>query len=314
MGGKTHPLLRVGLSDLRGRISRARTMDLQSLSDDQVFGRVARLADGYMKRPDALVATMVFRARRHDTRSPFNHASEVWHPPASVVKRGRFNAVGEPVFYVANRFHAAIFEMRPAVGDLFTVLAVKRRNPTEVIRCVSVGMSRCQAPEVALGGRHMNWDRRDLPDEKAPPGVEARWSAIDRYFGDIALATCSPGDEEWFYKPTNALSRLFGNIPNTDALQYPSVAVDLKAVNLRLTTDKADQLFAPGEAWMVEVVDHRDELPGLPPLASGYFQMRLVARTELIGDDWMMRWRPFAPGDPIPRYVDGEPRFPTIRG
>ncbi len=310
MGDRTHPLLRVSLSDLRARISRARAMDLKSLTDDQVFGRMARLADGYMKRRDPLVANMVFRARRNETRKPFEHASELWYPPASVVERGRFNAAEQPVFYVANRFHAAIFEMRPAVGDLFTVLAVRRRNPTEIIRCISVGMSRCQAAEVAIGGRHMHWDRLGLPHEKAPPGVEARWSAIDRYFGDIALATCPPGAEEWFYKPTNALSRLFGTIPDTDALQYPSVAVDLKAVNLRLTTEKADQLFAPGEAWMVEVVDHRDELPGLPPLASGYFQMRLVARTDTIGDDGAMRWAPFEAGDPIPPYVDGNPRFP----
>ena len=308
---KSHPLLKVDLSELRARIARARAMDLRDLTDDQVFSRIARLADGYTKRRDTLITNMVFRARRHEHASPFSQASEVWHPPASVVKRGRFNAAGEPAFYVANRFHAAIFEMRPRLGDLFTVLAVHRRDPSGDIRCISVGMSRCQAPEVAVGGRHMHWDQPHLPDQKLPAGVAARWSAIDNYLGDISLAICPPGAEEWFYKPTNALSRLFATIPGIEALQYPSVAVDLNAVNLRLTTEKADELFEPGEAGMVEVLDHRNDLPGLPPLASGYFQMRLVARTSKIGPNGLMQWRPFNPNDHIPPYVDGSPRFST---
>lgn len=305
-----HPLMRVSAADLRGRIARARSMDLTRLSDEQVFQRLARLADGYTKRQDQLQTNMLFRARRNESRQPFQHASELWHPPSSVVGRGRFNSAGEPVFYTSNRFHAAIFEMRPCVGDLFTVLAVHRRDFNHPITCISVGMSRCKAPEARVGGRHLHWDSPFPPDVAPERGVKARWSAIDNYLGDICLAPCPPNEEDQIYKPTNAISRLFADIPGIDALQYPSVAVDLNAVNLRLTTQKADELFQPGEAWMVEVVDYQDEVPGLPPLASGYFQMHLLARTSMIDDSWMLNWKAFNKGDPVPPYLDGSPRYP----
>lgn len=299
-----HPLLKVRLLDLRAKVDRARSMDLKALTDEQVFQRIARLCDGYTKRYDPLFTNLVFRARPQNKGEVFQHVSEVWYPPAEKVSRGRFNAAGEPVLYVSNRPHAAIFEMRPKVGDRFTLLAIHRKDIGQRIQCISVGMSRCQAAEVAVGGAHMNWDKLDMP-----PKLQARWKLIDQYLGDLSLHPCPDGEADGIYKATNAIARLFDGIPDVDALKYPSVAVDLGAVNFRLTTSKADELFKAGEAWMIEITDHQAEVKGLPPLQTGYFCTRIVARTSPIGPDGKLIWMPFENGDHIPPYFVRPPRF-----
>ncbi len=265
--------------------------------------------DGYATIQQHLQTNMVFRARRNNGEGPFERASELWYPPAHFVGRGRFNAARQPMFYVANRFRAAVFEMRPQVGDIFSVLAVQKRRPLEVIVCAHIGMERCLAPEVTIGaqGRLL----RDHPTMRrlfAEKGFASRWLAIDRYLGDIATAECGPGDEGDFYKPTNALARVLGAIPGVDVLQYPSVAVGMKAINLCMTPTKADELFSPSEAWMLKIEEHQDKLEGVTAENGGYYAIRFIARSEPIGEHGRLYWRPVGNGL-VPNYLFGNPLF-----
>ena len=281
-------------------------MHRAKLTEDQVYERLRRVMDGYSTVQHRLQTNMAFRARKNNGDEPFTNVSELWYPPASVVRRGRFNATGEPMFYVSNRFRAALFEMRPMVGDTFTVLAAHRRPPFRDMVCASIGMRRCVAPEASQGTPGWLLDHPTMQRLFAVPGFSTRWLAIDDYLSGICTAQCPAGCGDSFYKPTNALARVFANIPDADALQYPSVAMHLRGVNLCLPPHKADELFTAGEAWMVRITGYQDTLPGAPPSNIGYYAFDFFARTGPIREPGELDWQP-ALGTPFPPYITGEP-------
>ena len=308
------PLHRVNLTELRARIARARHMDLAALTDDQVFKRIGRITHGYMTMVQHLQTNMVFRARLNAGEAAFENASELWYPPAQYVRRGRFNRANETMFYVANRFHAAIFEMRPQAGQVYTVLVARRRAPYREIKLAHIGMERCLAEEVAVGAReHLLRTHANLQRALTTQGLAAKWFAIDDYLGDLATEECPPGDEDHMYKKTNALARLLSAIPGCDGIQYPSVSTRLGAVNLCLRPAAADELFQPSEAWMLRIEEHRDELPGIVNNDRGFFGIRFISRSERLEDDGQLRWRPVG-DERNAEYIFNAPAYPVPGG
>lgn len=306
-----HPLTKVNYTDLQGRIARARGMDPAKLSDEEVFNRIARISDGYTTICQLLQTNMVFRARLNDGETPYATARELWYPPAEFVRRGRFNAAGETRLYVANRFHAALYEMRPQIGDVFTILVARRREPYRDIVLAHIGMERCLANEVAVGARAYLLRNNPLLQRMLNShGVATKWFAIDDYLADIATEKVAAAQEHDAYKKTNALARILSRIPDTDGIQYPSVSTRLNAVNLCLYPEKADELFKPSEAWMLRVEGHVDELPNAEPNPAGFLGIRFLSRSEHIGPDGELHWRPVG-DERHAEYIFGAPGYPT---
>lgn len=112
----------ISYTDLSARINRLLTCDCSRLTHDQIESRVRRIADGYATKTAIVGSNGVFRARVNEGRDLFSSASELWYPPAAVVREGRFNRALSPRFYASNIPHAAVLETRPEVGDFVTVL------------------------------------------------------------------------------------------------------------------------------------------------------------------------------------------------
>lgn len=294
LGHRRHPLRGISSLDLSRRLRRAREMDLHALSEDQVLQRMRRIFDAYATRPFTIRTKGVFRARINPPETTFINAHDLWYPPASKITRpGRFNAVGESVFYASARPHAAILEVRPKVGDTVTLLVAGAKSTYADFLCAHVGMHRCQDNPAATGANGLHpRSNGDFLAELVQHGVLSKWLKIDDYLTEIATMIVESGEDETIYKATQTISKVLGSIPGVESLNYPSIAAHLKCVNVCMKPAGADRHFRPSEAWMFRITDWQQSLPGAPEAATGYYQIEPLARSGRIADDWQIEWTP----------------------
>jgi RES domain len=284
----------ISISDLRRRIKSLREADLKSLSFDATAHRIHAIIDQYMFQIRPLQLNAVYRARRNKPGEIFSSAKELWYPPASAITRpSRLNEAGEVRFYGANMPNTSLLELQPVDGDVFTILvAGTHSGKIETLNVAFIGLERALAPEVqhlteADMFRHAPHFRSTLR-----PANYKKWLLIDDYLSEIFGTPVSEG-EDHKYKPTIALSKLLFTAPGLDAVNYPSVATDDHGINICMIPDKADQLFAPIEAWQVKVGEG-----ALHPSTGEFLQrIKFLSRSRDIGSDGTIEW--FAPGEGI---------------
>jgi hypothetical protein len=105
----TDRLQRKSFADIAETLRRARSMDVLSLTSEQVDRRIGRIMDGY--RTVVIKAQMngFYRARKNRGEHFWESISDLWYPPPTAVRtRGRFNEPGSSVFYACNRSTGAV--------------------------------------------------------------------------------------------------------------------------------------------------------------------------------------------------------------
>jgi hypothetical protein len=301
-------LRQVSYADLLRRIASVRSINCAELSDATARNRLGRIMHGYKTTRHLLKWNMMFRARKNDIEPVFHSAHKLWYPPAEKVQRGRFNRAGEPLFYVAGQFGAAVSEIRPKLDDVITVMVVTSRHRYRGIACAHIGLQRCKAPEIAFGARHaLLGNSPALQDALGDPRFAKRWLAIDNYLGDVAVADCEENPD--FYKLTNALYYYLSTYPETDGLSYPSVAAGMNALNLCFPPEKADEIFKPFEAWMLRITPRVGDAPCIPCHSGELLGVNFIGRAKDIGDDGELKWQP--PGDTTRvNFLFNPPNFP----
>jgi hypothetical protein len=287
----TDRLHRKSRADLAVTLQRARGMDVRSLTSEQVDRRIGLIMDGY--RTVVINAQMngLYRARKNRGEEPWGSVSDLWYPPAAAVRtRGRFNEPGSSVFYACNRSTGAIYEIRPAVGDVITLLVVRSKEAFVELSCAHIGLERSLAPEIGFVPR----DRKLRTNPRfqsmlAHYGLSHKWLMVDEFLSEMATTLFAPGDEQDKYKITNAISRALFRIPGVDALNYPSVATSLVSLNVCLAPAIADKHFRPSEAWMIKVEEKADRLPNLDG-DGPFYRTTFIRRSEAIEPDGHIRW------------------------
>jgi hypothetical protein len=275
------------------RISRARQMDVRTLSAQQVAERMRIIMDDYRTMIIPVQLNGVFRARRNPDGDPFRSASELWYPPAKLIqRRGRFNSSGEPVFYASNRASGAVFEVRPAVGDMITLLIAATKEPFVELKCAHIGLDRSLAPELAEVQKNgIPRANQRFQAMLKHHGISKRWHQVDDFLAEMATMLFSPDEEEDKYKITNGISDVMFKIAGIDALNYPSVATQLECVNLCLKPAVADRLFKPSEAWMIRIEERADHPPGLKEKPTDvFYRTTFVRRSEEINENGNIHW------------------------
>lgn len=285
-------LRRVSYSEVRERIARARRMNVHELSMEQVAARVALIMDGYRTMIRPLELNGAFRARKNGGGKIFDHVSELWYPPASVItSRGRFNRPHEPLLYVCNTGPGAIFEIRATVGDLITIAVLKTKAlPFATFECAHIGLDRSESP--AFGPQQKMDIPRNHPAFQAKlrdDGLTKKWMAVDSFLSDIATATHDPADEQDQYKITNAVSQVMLTIPGVHGLTYPSVATQLQNMNIAIKPDVADQELEIAEVWLMSVGPRAEQLPRLAE-PGPFYQTRFLRRSLAIEPSGKIQW------------------------
>jgi RES domain len=293
----------ISIFDLRSRIASLRRADLKTLSAEAAAYRIGRVIDQYPFQIRSMQLNGVYRARPNKPGEVFSSASQLWYPPATaVVRPSRLNGIGQVCFYGSNMPNAALLELRPQPGNVFTVLlAGTRSGKVETLNVAFIGLERARAPEVQhLTERDMFRHAPHFRNQLGPANYK-KWLLIDDYLSEI-FATVVPDGEEHKYKPTIALANLLFSAPNLDTVMYPSVATADHGINVCMLPDKADQLFSPLEAWMIRVEEN-----ALHPKTGKRLQrIHFLSRSHKIGPDGSITWRQAGEGinpDEIMRFV-----------
>jgi hypothetical protein len=246
-----------------------------------------------------LELTGVYRARANEPNQEFSHASQLWYPPKEfVTKPSRLNTAGQVRFYASSMPHTAMYEVRPSARNILTVLVARTRsgNVESLENLAFIGLERSAAHEV----KHFTSEDffRNSQNFRSRLGEAnyKKWLLVDDYLGDVLTRPVGPGDEH-LYKPTIALADLLFTIQEFDGINYPSVATEHYGINICMSPERADTLFAPYEAWMIEI-----GLAALHPQTSRRIsQIRFLKRSREIGSDGAITW--LAPGEGL---TDGD--------
>lgn len=284
----------VSILNLRRRISVLKRTDFKNLSDDATAYQIGRVIDQYPFQLRSLQLTGLYRARANRPGEIFSSASQLWYPPAeSIVRPSRLNRVGDVRFYASNMPNAAMLELRSQSGDMFTILIARTRSGSvETLNVAFVGLERALAPELRNLTPEDSFRTASHFREVLGPVNYEKWLLIDDYLSKI-FGALVPEGEEYNYRPTIALADLLFRAPNLDAVNYPSVATGNHGINVCMLPSKADQLFVPAEAWMVEVSERAVDRQTGEMLWRVHFRRR---SSEIRADGGIV-WRP--PGDGI---------------
>lgn len=255
----------IAAGDFARRLMALRTLRPHLLNDEQVYERLKRALHGYLLNPVAYVGQALFRVRVNNEDSAYEEASDLWYPPAQLVQaRGRFNGVGESLFYCCDSINAAVIEVIPSEPVTVTVLVAGLVDRSVLPKCVHIGLQHL---------RHHRDFQSNLPgglradlnflQHLERMRVKDRWLKLDELCADLAMKTCSDNNRDDHYKITGALARYLLRI-DCAGIMYPSVATEYQALNIALTPTAADQLLFPAEAWMIHVEAVVSEVPELP--------------------------------------------------
>ncbi len=295
---------RISALDLRQKINSLKALDLVTATGEQLHARVGRIIHQMPFQPRDVLISGLYRARKNDGAS-FENAAELWYPPAAFIKRpGRLNDVGQQRFYAASTPMTSIMELKPMVGDVFTILsAVTHSRAIEKMRVSFLGIERCKSWEL----EHLTSESfyRHSKQFRAAIGEAnyKKWLLVDDCLSAL-LAEPVADDEGHKYKPTIALGNLLFACQFMDAVNYPSVATHDLGINICLSPERADALFTPSEAWMMRV----EGVDAHPETGESLYRVRWLRRSSKIATDGTITWLADGIGfDPaeVQRFVRG---------
>lgn len=275
------------IDSLKHELSQLGNIDRESCDIDDLRRRMGRLFDGYTCLTRVIDSGTAFRARRNDTKPRFDHVSELWYPVSEHVKKlGRVNRIGQSTFYVSASHQTATLEMRPAVGDVITILRMKRKPRKVPLHVMEIGVAEKQSvhglPQTVRIVENTPFGRMHVKER----GVLEHNLAMRSFLAEEFTRIVSPGHEHEF-KMTIAIGEFLLGSDRIDGLEYPSIAGDVNTwaggANLVLKPDRADQLFEAEECWMIEVERKA------PPPHAGYV-VRCTRKARAIDADGNIIW------------------------
>jgi RES domain-containing protein len=280
-----HPLAKIARSTILDAIAELEGCDRAAISIDTLRHQVEALMQGYTCLTRSISAQNSWRARRNINSDYFKNVRDVWYPPADLVSTyGRLNRPGCTILYVAASQQTAILEMRPAVGDIFTILKLRLADAAILPHVMELGFEEKSSQfgltasvrlveTTVAGSRFLG--------EEAEKNLLIR-SFLAREF----VRTVDRGQEQQF-KLSVAISENLLSSPEIDGVVYPSMAGDTRTfkggANIALKPRSADRLYVADACW-VSVVE------SLVPAPPGGYQLRCIKRAKLIQPDGEIVW------------------------
>jgi hypothetical protein len=268
-----------------------RTFRPHLLNDEQVYERLKRALHGYLFNPVAYVGQALFRVRVNNEGAAYEEVSALWYPPAQFVQtRGRFNGVGETLFYCCDSINAAVIEVMPPEPATVTVLVAGLVDRSVLPKCVHIGLQHLR-PHSNFRSNLPGGLRADLTflQHLERMRIKDRWLKFDELCADLAMKICDDDDRDDHYKITGALARYLLRM-DCAGIMYPSVVTKYRALNIALKPAAADQLLFPAEAWMIHVEPVVGEVP--KPLRGHrkLHRIKALRRSENISTSGAITW------------------------
>ncbi len=229
---------------------------------------IQRFCVGYSLPPLSLHFPTTYRAQRNVDRELFSNVQRLLAPPPELVKQlGRLNKIGEPTLYLSAQPIAAIFETRPQLGDMVTILACRMRPDALSLQLAPVAMQQLRGshrtgplnPIYTEGPLGNEW----FADALAARGLTAQWQLQDQTLGKLLVLNPSESDHQDLYDLTNGIrDHLYQVYPEYDGMTYPSIVTELTSPNTSLDRHRWKDI-EPLQVWVTEVCS-KMESTGLP--------------------------------------------------
>lgn len=291
------------LDEKRQIIATIRSLDLRSLSIDEIKLHVWDLLDNFVIRtPDTVVGQNVHRARIFPTKTPPELLADIGLPPVCVItKDQRCNRAGQRMFYCTTGRAAALWENHAKPGDYFAVSKWRFIKPC---RLNMVGYS--EEAFWRLGAS------RAMPTDVTFPGETQANKEVRAFLADIFSVDVKEWRSEW-YKLTTAITEILVAEGTFGGLLYPTIAMSARADNLALKPEfLSDGLKFVGAKYVVMKdsdgasinVDTIDFAPGVRP--DGRLDWKGRAEQWILAKQWdALTFTSDENGERIARDQDG---------
>jgi hypothetical protein len=205
-----------------------KAIDLALADFDDLRAKISSYMNGYAVKNVLLPKGALVHRGLRPHALPL-HASEVQHPPESLVQRfGRANQPKKPVFYGTTDWKTIFWELRAKPGDLFIT---------------STWVTRRQLRLMLVGYTPSNLDRlgtvRRMDVSARTPSLSEEANALIHEFLASQFTDTIRETESHRYKLSAAIASVFLEEPGTgkkaplvDGLMYPTVARNGRADNI----------------------------------------------------------------------------------
>lgn len=242
------------IEEIRKAIDGLRKMDLRSVEIDYIKDHISCVLKGYIcSSPILHKGLELYRGIKWNEK-PVN-VSQVNHPPADkVVRFGRINRIGKPVFYASASRNVVFFEQRIKVGDTITV---SRWRTIKKMIVNNIGYT----PEVfqTLGSIRQCpiWGK-----EKIDPWMNSEPNVLIRqFFADEFTRTIEDESKNhYLYKLSIAIGEKFWHGELFQGIIYPSLAMKANSDNIAVKSECVDEYLELEEIEHIRIDKKNNEL------------------------------------------------------
>lgn len=238
----------VCFDEKRELINKIKSYDLKTTDVPTIKKDFEALYNGNLKTAINLAPSKIFRVRKNEIEDSivkyFYNTSELKYKPSDKVKDfGRFNNIGESIFYGSHSYEIAMSECKIKEGDFFTISEYELIDKTEPLPFWLLGIN-------AETYKKYFPKNIPLPQYNAFIGElnEIKENGIQRFIYD-ELTKKVTDDKTYNYKTTVALGNMFFKSEDKGVI-YPSIAADKKDINIAFPPKLFDSKFKITNCWL----------------------------------------------------------------
>lgn len=246
-------LSNLSYNELKNTIGQFQSIDFKIFSIADAHKLFNLIITDFMSQTMVWKEPVVYRARKHNVdKILFKNTDELIYPK-SATAYGRLNEIGESLFYGASHPDTALLEMRPKLGEEFTILESRLINSENAPKYMEVGIRELMAkqnhsPDFIKQNRVMLERSLGTDDNKR------RYKLINDFLVS-EMTKVVKDDEAHNYKGTITIGQFFikGN-SLTDGMIYPSVS-RCGAECIAIKPESYHRFYRPDRCFKIKIVN-----------------------------------------------------------
>lgn len=239
--------------DLKKSIDQFQTIDfkISSIADaDKLFRLIIK---HFVTQTMVWREPIIYRARRHNVdKLLFDNTEELIYPKKTTTY-GRLNEIGESFFYGASHRDTALLEMRPKLGEEFTILESRLITSENAPKYMEVGIREIMAKQ-NHSPAFMKQNKEMLEITLGTDDNKKRYKLINDFL--VSEMTKVIKDHKTHnYKGTIAIGKFYikGN-PLADGMIYPSIS-RLGAECIAIKPESYHRFYNPDRCFKIKIVN-----------------------------------------------------------
>jgi hypothetical protein len=246
-------LSNLSYNDLQKVIDQFKSMDfnISSIADaDKLFRLIIK---HFVTQTMVWKEPIICRARRHNVdKLLFENTEELIYPQKATTY-GRLNEIGESLFYGASHRDTALLEMRPKLGEEFTILESRLIRAENAPKFMEVGIRELMDKQNHSPG-FMKQNRVMLERSLGTDDNKRRYKLINDFLVS-EMTKVVKADEPHNYKGTIAIGQFYikGN-PLADGIIYPSIS-RLGAECIAIKPESYHRFYRPGRCFKIKIIN-----------------------------------------------------------